>query len=225
MSAMSEPRPHADLSRLVAVVPVHPLEGAKSRLGETLDAEERQALVLDLLDRSVRAADAVEALRSVVVVSPDPAVLRAASAAGATPIRQADEGLNEGLRAAARWAIADGATALLVLAGDLPAISSATIQAIVTAANGAAEALEPERPLVALVADRHGRGTNVLLVSPPDAIPFSFGPGSRAAHLAAAEAAGAATLELDGPLTLDLDLPDDLILAETLGLLDPARVG
>ena len=219
---MTDHQSHADLSRLAAVVPVHPLEGAKSRLGEMLDAEERQALWLDLLDRSVRAADAVDSVSSVVVVSPDPAVLRAASAAGATPIRQADEGLNEGLRAAARWAVADGATALLVLAGDLPGISAGAIQAIVTAAAAAAV---PDRPLVALVPDRHERGTNVLLLSPPEAIPFSFGPGSRAAHLAAAGAVGAATLELGGPLTLDVDLPDDLMLAETLGLLDPAHVG
>ena len=48
--------PAADLSRLVAIVPVRGLEGAKSRLGATLDAEERQALVLDLLDRTIRAA-------------------------------------------------------------------------------------------------------------------------------------------------------------------------
>ncbi len=219
---MTDRRPGADLSRLVAVVPVHPLEGAKSRLGESLDAEERQALVLGLLDRSVRAAEAVDALAAVIVVSPDPAVLRAASAAGATPIRQTDEGLNEGLRAAARWAIADGATGLLVLAADLPAVSSASIGAIVASAGAA---LDPGQPLVALVPDRHGRGTNVLLVSPPDAIPFSFGPASRAAHLAAAGAGGAVVVELAGPLTLDLDLPDDLILAETLGLLDPAHAG
>ena len=219
---MTDRRPGADLSRLVAVVPVHPLEGAKSRLGESLDAEERQALVLGLLDRSVRAAEAVDALAAVIVVSPDPAVLRAASAAGATPIRQVDEGLNQGLRAAARWAIADGATGLLVLAADLPAVSSASVGAIVASAGAA---LDPGHPLVALVPDRHGRGTNVLLVSPPDAIPFSFGPASRAAHLAAADAAGAVVVELAGPLTLDLDLPDDLILAETLGLLDPAHAG
>ena len=33
------------------------------------------------------------------------------------------------------------------------------------------------------------------------------------------------TVELDGPLSLDLDLPADLIMAEELGLFDPAHVG
>ena len=211
-----------DLSRLVAIVPLGALEGAKSRLGQSLDAEERQALVAGLLERTLHAAGGVEAIESVVVVSPDPTVLRTATAAGATPVRQADEGLNEGLRAAARWAMTDGATALLILAGDLPAISVEAIETVVVAARAAAR---PDRAVVALVADRHGRGTNVLLMSPPDTVPFRFGPDSRAAHLAEAHEVGAVAVELDGPLALDLDLPEDLILAHELGLLDPARVG
>lgn len=212
----------ADLSRLVAIVPVRSLESAKSRLGGPLDAEERQALVAGLLDRTIRAAGGVPAIESVVVVSPDPAVLKAASAAGATPVRQPDDGLNEGLRAAARWAVADGASALIVLAGDLPAVSVEAVGAIVASAVAAAR---PDRALVVLVADRHERGTNVLLVSPPDAIAFRFGPGSRAAHLAEAASVDAVAIELDGPLALDLDLPEDVIMADELGLLDPAWVG
>ena len=121
----------ADLSRLVVLVPVAGLEEAKTRLGARLDAEERQALVLGLLDRTVRAADAVEAVAAVVAVSPDPIVLKAASAAGATPVRQPDRGLNEGLRAATRWAAADRASAILVLAGDLPGATEAAIQTVI----------------------------------------------------------------------------------------------
>jgi 2-phospho-L-lactate guanylyltransferase len=76
----------------------------------------------------------------------------------------------------------------------------------------------PDKAVVALIPDRHGMGTNALLVAPPNAIPFCFGEGSRAAHAAAAAAAGATYLELDGPLTFDLDTPDDLLEADKLGL-------
>ena len=74
--------------------------------------------------------------------------------------------------------------------------------------------------LVALVTDRAGSGTNVLLVAPPDAIDFHFGVDSRAVHAAAAHAAGAAYLEIAGPLDLDLDTPEDLLAAEAAGWAD-----
>jgi 2-phospho-L-lactate guanylyltransferase len=64
------------------------------------------------------------------------------------------------------------------------------------------------------VPERHGRGTNGLLIAPPNAIEPCFGGDSHAAHVAAAAAAGATLVELDGPLTVDLDTPDDLLLAE-----------
>ena len=70
------------------------------------------------------------------------------------------------------------------------------------------------RPVVVVVPDRHGDGTNALLVSPPDAIPFRFGAGSRAIHLAAGTEAGASVAEVGGELALDVDTPDDLLLAE-----------
>ncbi|MBA2300818.1 MAG: hypothetical protein H0W22_08625, partial [Chloroflexi bacterium] len=41
-----------------------------------------------------------------------------------------------------------------------------------------------------------------------------FGGESRAAHTAAAAAAGAGFVELDGPLRQDLDTPDDLLVAQ-----------
>ncbi len=212
----------ADLARLIAVIPVNSLEGSKTRLGGWLDAEERQDLVRLLLERTVRAALDVPAIEKVVVISPDPVVLGLARSAGATPIEQAGVGLNEALGQAAGWAIGSGASALLVLAGDLPSVSPAAIHEIVATA---AAAVAPGRALVMVVPDRHGMGTNALLLSPPDAIPFAFGTDSRLAHQAAARATGALSLELDGPLSLDLDLPADLTLAEELGLLDPAHAG
>lgn len=219
---LAERSPGADLRRLVAIVPVRALEGAKSRLGGSLDAEERQDLVRMLLERTIRAAAQVPEIESVVVVSPDPAILELAVQSGATPLQQVGEGLNEGLEQAVSWAIAGGASAVLVLAGDLPSVTGVSIGAVVASAAAAAS---PARAIVVVVPDRHGRGTNALLLSPPDAIAFAFGIDSAVAHEAAARAAGALSLEVDGPLALDLDLPEDLSLAEERGLLDPADGG
>jgi len=218
----SAPQPGADLRRLVAIVPIRALEGAKSRLGGALDAEERQDLVRLLLERTLAAAGMVPEIAAVLVVSPDPAILELAARSGAQVIEQRGDGLNEGLDEALAEALAGGATAVLVLAGDLPSVSDTSISEIVATAAAAASRA---RAIVVVVPDRHGRGTNALLLSPPDAIQFAFGNDSRAAHQAAARAAGALSLEVDGPLSLDLDLPEDLTLAEERGLLDPAHDG
>jgi 2-phospho-L-lactate guanylyltransferase len=71
--------------------------------------------------------------------------------------------------------------------------------------------------VVAIVSDRHGRGTNALLLAPPDVIDVHFGGESRAAHTAAAAAAGARLVELGGPLRQDLDTADDLLATQVEG--------
>jgi 2-phospho-L-lactate/phosphoenolpyruvate guanylyltransferase len=206
----------ADLSRIVAVVPVRSLSGAKTRLGEPLDPEERQDLILALLRQTVASALGSRRLDRVAVVSKDPELLREARGMGAASLLQRSDGLNEGL-VEARDAVCPEATAMLVLPADLPRISTDAIDRLVQAA-AETMASAPGRPVVALVADRHGTGTNALLIAPPNAIPFRFGEGSRSAHSAAAIEAGAAYVELDGPLAFDVDTPDDLLEADMGGL-------
>jgi 2-phospho-L-lactate guanylyltransferase len=210
-------RPLARLRpRIAAIIPVGTLEGAKTRLGDALDAEERQDLVEDLLARTVVAALAVDQLDDVLVVSPDREVLRRASELGARTIRQRSRGLNAGLREARADVVAGGAGAILVLPIDLPFVTAEAVGAVLE------RLIDEPGPTAVLVPDRHGTGTNVLALRPPDTIDFAFGPRSRRAHRAAAETAGASFIELGGPLTVDLDTPDDLVLVEST---EPERLG
>jgi len=201
---------------IVALVPVRSLSGAKSRLGEPLDAEERADLVLALLRQTVAAALTASQLAGVVVVSKDPDLLREARAMGAASLLQRTDGLNEGLTEA-RLAFGAEVSAVMVLPADLPGVSASAIDQLAEAAERVLSSA-PEKPVVALVPDRHGRGTNALLLAPPDAIGFCFGESSRAAHAEAAGAAGASYLELDGPLSFDVDTPEDLLEADIRGL-------
>jgi 2-phospho-L-lactate guanylyltransferase len=194
--------------RIVAVIPVGELERAKSRLGEVLDAEERRDLVIALLQRTLAATGGTPRIAETLVVTPDDEVAAIARVAGARVIRQTDRGLNHGLDDARRAAVDDGATALLVLPADLPGVSPVAIDAILTT-------LDERSPVVAIVPDRHGRGTNSLLLSPPGVIDFAFGGDSRVAHRHEAEAASTRVVELDGPLSLDVDTPEDLLLVQT----------
>ena len=194
--------------RLVAIIPVGSLDGAKSRLGAVLDAEERLDLTIRLARRTISAAVAAERVDEVLVVTPDDAVRTLAVELGARPLRQRDSGLNQGILAGRAEALASGADAIVILPIDLPDIDGSAIDAVAASLDDAG------RPLVAVVPDRHGRGTNALLIAPPDAIGVCFGGDSAAAHEAAARAIGARLVVLDGPLSLDLDTPDDLLLAE-----------
>jgi 2-phospho-L-lactate/phosphoenolpyruvate guanylyltransferase len=196
--------------RIAAIIPVGTLEGAKTRLGDTLDAEERRDLVDGLLARTVVAALAVVGIDDVLVISPDREVLRRATELGARTIRQRSRGLNAGLTEARLDVVAGGAGALVVLPIDLPFVTSEAVTSLLEPLTAAAP-----NGAVVLVTDRHGTGTNALGLRPPEVIDFAFGPGSRRAHHAAAELAGATYTELGGPLTVDVDTPDDLVFVES----------
>jgi 2-phospho-L-lactate guanylyltransferase len=199
-------------TRVVAVIPVGTLEGAKSRLGAVLDAEERRDLVTRLAVETIRAVVGVGApLAETIVVTPDDEVRSLALDAGARPLRQRGHGLNAGVRQARDEAIDGGASAVLILPIDLPRITPEAVAAVLATLD------DHRQPLVAIVADRHGRGTNALLLSPPDVIDPQFGGDSHEAHVAAARAAGATVVELDGPLADDLDTPEDLLVAQAEG--------
>jgi 2-phospho-L-lactate guanylyltransferase len=194
--------------RVTVLIPVGTLEGAKSRLGAVLDAEERDELVRRLATMTIKASVATAEVDVTIVVTPDDAVRAIADDAGARPLRQRSRGLNAGLREAREEALAAGADAILILPIDLPDITSAAIATIVAGLDDIPE------PVVGIVPDRHGRGTNALYLAPPDVIDVHFGGDSRAAHAAAGDAVGARVVELGGPLTMDLDTADDLLLAE-----------
>ncbi len=193
--------------RVTAIVPVGAIEGAKSRLGAVLDAEERRDLALRLAAGTIGAAVATPGVEETLVVTPDDEVRELAVRAGARPLRQRGGGLNDGLRQARDEAIAAGAAAILVLPIDIPRVTPERLAPVVALAGA-------DDPLVAIVPDRHGRGTNALLLSPPDVIEFCFGGDSRDAHEGAARAVGARVVVLDGPLTLDIDTPEDLLIAQ-----------
>jgi 2-phospho-L-lactate guanylyltransferase len=205
-----EPTTRADLSRTWALVPIRGLETAKTRLGEDLDPEERVALVTNLLRRTLVATRDARRIAGTVVVTMDPEAAGIATELRAIGLVERAPGLNAAIEAARSVAVARGATAVLVLPADLPSVSAGAIDELIAAASEAGRA----GGLAVAVPDRHGLGTNALLLSPPGAIDPAFGDSSRAAHATRAEAAGIRWLELDGPLALDLDTAADLLDAE-----------
>jgi 2-phospho-L-lactate/phosphoenolpyruvate guanylyltransferase len=209
------PTTRPDLARTWAVVPIRGLRTAKTRLGGDLAPDERLALVTEMLRRTLVATRDSTAIAGTVVVTLDPAAARLAKAHGAIGLVERVPGLNEAIVAGRSLAVARGATAVLVLPADLPRVTPAAVAELVDASREAVEgAATLSLPgVVTLVPDRHGEGTNALLLAPPDVVEPAFGVGSRAGHRAAALAGGATYQEIGGPLALDVDTRADLVLA------------
>ncbi len=145
-----------------------------------LDAEERRDLATRLLEGTLQALAATPGIAETYVVTPDDEVRGLALTAGARPLLQRTSGLNDGLREARDEAVAAGARAVLIVPIDLPAITPDAIRHVLDALADSAG------PVVAIVADRHARGTNALLLAPPDVIEPQFGGDSYVAHTTAA---------------------------------------
>jgi 2-phospho-L-lactate guanylyltransferase len=146
----------------------------------------------------------VTGLGAIVVVTAEPAAARAAEATGAIVVHDPEEtGQSPAAARGVAAALERGAQRVLLVPGDCPALDPGEVQRLLD------EPREP--PHVTIVPDRHGSGTNALLITPPDALAPSFGPGSLARHAAHAHAAGVAVTVRDVPsLGLDVDTPGDL---------------
>ena len=193
----------ADLgSGVFAVVPVKDLRGTKSRLAPVLNPGARAGLTLYMMGRVVRAL--LEAgVGDVCVVSPDRIVLNEAAGRGAMPLLQESRGLNPALEEGRTRALNANASALLVLPADLPLLDAGDVRAVL---EGAAES-----PCVVLAPDGARLGTNALLMRPPGALPFLFGPESFEAHLRTARERGLDVRVCERPhLAFDLDTAGDL---------------
>lgn len=192
--------------RATAVLPVKRFATAKQRLATGVDDRRREALVAAMLEDVLAAIGRARAVERTILVSGDPIAQEIAARASA-PIDVVPDPADEGHVRAALAGIAraevDGADLVILLPGDCPLLDPRQLDRLLTGV--------PSR-YVAIVPDRHGTGTNALVLSPPSAIEPAFGEGSRERHVAAAREAGIPfeVEEMDS-LALDLDTPADLV--------------
>ena len=183
--------------KTAAVLPIKRFEQAKQRL-EGVPARPR--LAEEMARRVLRALAASARLDEVLVVTADP---RAADAARACGARVVEEGAPRGHSEAALLGIAaTDADRVLLVPGDCPLLTAEDVDGLLE---------RHDTPGVVVVPDRHGTGTNALLLTPPSAIRPAFGEGSRERHERLAREAGVPVV-VDEVLALarDVDTPDDL---------------
>jgi 2-phospho-L-lactate guanylyltransferase len=198
-----------------AIVPVKPLRRAKSRLSGVLTDEQRASLSQRLLQHTLKVLTEIPEIERTLVVSRDSQALALARQLGArTVAERGTPELNQALVRATLVAKEYGAAGVLVLPADLPLLKKEDVQILIDAAH--------DPPVVVLVPDRRGEGTNALLVRPSGLMEYYFGPDSFKRHQEQAEALGARIeIRMISSLGLDLDLPEDLEILREAVELDP----
>ena len=144
--------------RTTAVLPVKSFSRAKQRLGDALGGDEREQLAAAMVADVLSALGAVPEIDDVVVVTAEPLAARARRRAGVTVVDDPEEA---GQSAAASLgidaALVRGADRALLVPGDCPALDPREV----------ARCWPGREPVGVIVPDRHGSGTNALLLSPP----------------------------------------------------------
>jgi 2-phospho-L-lactate/phosphoenolpyruvate guanylyltransferase len=187
--------------RTLAILPVKSFGAAKQRLAPALGSDSRQALARAMFEDVLASLRRVEGVDAVAVVTADAGAEAAARAGGVLVLHDtAQAGQSAAASIGIAHALAEGFERVLLVPGDTPLLDRGEVASLLAAPRA-----------VSIVPDRHGTGTNALVLRPPDAIAPSFGPGSLRRHVEAAEGAGVSPAVEEVPtLMLDVDTGDDL---------------
>lgn len=188
----------------IAVLPVKRFSAAKQRMAAGITGGQRRDLAEAMVADVLEAIGQARAIERTIVVTGDPIAQELAAEAGAEVVPDPEDGGHvEAALAGIARAEADGADRVVLLAGDCPLLDPRELDRLLTGVPGS---------YVGVVPDRHGTGTNALLLSPPGAIVPAFGEGSRDRHVEAARQAGVPFGVEELPsIELDLDTPADVI--------------
>lgn len=190
--------------RTLAIVPVKSFFEAKQRLAASLARGSRSSLAQAMFSDVLATLGRVRAIESIVVVTADQAAQQLAHERALVLHDSVQSGQSDAAQIGIRHAIATGADRVLLVPGDTPLIDPGEVQALL-------ETAEREALGAAIVADRHRTGTNALVLTPPDAIAPSFGPGSLERHRRLAREADIPHRVVPvASLEHDVDTPEDL---------------
>lgn len=169
------------MKRTLIVVPMKHPGLAKTRLSNAMNQSDRRHLVRSLYGNTLNVLQPIRTITGAdlaVVTSSDEASDMALHAKVSVIEEPECCGLSEAVAHAAQWAVLRGYERLCVLPADLAAPSR----------NDLLRLLRSDADVT--VCPAADRGTNGLMVSPPDAITFRYGPQSAIRHLEEAESAG-----------------------------------
>jgi 2-phospho-L-lactate guanylyltransferase len=192
---------------IAALMPVKGFRNAKQRLTPLLGSAAREALAEAMFRDVLGQVSAARGLAGIFVVTGDDKVASIAALAGAAVIRERAENGETAAVDFARLAIRDsGCEAVLILPGDMPLVRAADIEQVL-----AQVSVDAVAPFALLVPSHDRKGTNALLLAPPDIIKLRFGYDSFTYHMSQVAAQGLPLRFIENErIALDIDEPKDL---------------
>jgi 2-phospho-L-lactate guanylyltransferase len=187
-----------------ALVPVKDLTQAKARLASLLSPAERFSLAAAMLDDVIAALRQASTVERIALVTSDAYALALAAQWGFEVV---DEGAGRGETGAVELAVKvcreRGASSLAVIPGDLPLLTAADVDCVME---------HGRRYDVVIAPSWDSRGTNAILLRPPDALQLRFGSWSFFPHVKQAKRKGLSYKVVRLPrIALDVDTPEDLV--------------
>ena len=177
-----------------ALVPIKDFRLAKRRLASFLSSDERQALARSLADAVLSALTPI----NTYVACDDPEVARFAEERNAAVILTPSRGLSSAVTHAVTRLSEHGIKQVGVVNADI--IDGTGVQRLIVDTEG-----------IALVPDRAGHGTNVIVVPTACSFRFSYGPGSFTRHRNSAAQTGLPIhIETYRSWCTDIDTPPDV---------------
>lgn len=190
------------------VIPVKKLEKSKMTFSEVFSEEQRKNLTLAMIEDILEVARLVEGIEP-AVVSPDGSLLDFVKERGVRTIPEPDVGLNNALEMAIEKSITEGFRNVLIVPGDVPLVKPDDLRNIL-------DLLPKDRGVV--ITPSKEKGTNALLLSPPDVMDLHFGGESFSKHFEEAMSRGMRPrIYRSERLERDIDRPKDLLKIETVG--------
>ncbi|MBK8026362.1 MAG: 2-phospho-L-lactate guanylyltransferase [Chloroflexi bacterium] len=186
------------------IIPVKPLNRAKSRLESVLTPDARARLSEFMFRRVLAAVKSTKQVAGALVISRDQHALAIARELGAHTLQESgNPELNTALTRATQVVIGWKGSAVLILPADLPLVTAEDVAAI--------SELGLFDNTIVIATDSNRDGTNALFTRPAGIIEYAYGPSSFSRHIARAEAIGARVKVYESErLALDIDVPSDL---------------
>ena len=186
------------------VIPVKKINNAKCRLKSVLSPVQRSEFFAMMLEDVLSILKDVPEIENVSIATVCTKAIKIAKKYDASILNtHYDEGQTSAITVSARTLEKNGVKKMLMLPGDIPLVKENEISKVIN--------VHKSEPMMTIVPSRDKKGSNCIALSPPTAMPLSFGPNSYFPHIETARSLGIKinSIPLSG-IGLDIDTPADL---------------